>query len=197
MNKITNIITSALIAVSAAIPLLANAERPTEQMYGFQKLDLNYDGYIDAVDASIILSEYANVSVGNSYNLPVTKRFLADFDNNLKIDAVDASSALKAYAYNSSHSDKYEERFLAFNVNYTTDKGMVGLGTQIMTYEECLEIIDEHKEKLKNKEIPYVSVKEYTINRTVTTKDGIETGGIYFEKIGGAKAGITQIALTK
>ena len=69
MNKIANIITSALIAVSAAIPLATFGEQrpPETENYGFLKLDMNYDGIIDAIDASIILSEYARISVGEPY----------------------------------------------------------------------------------------------------------------------------------
>ncbi len=164
MNKIANIITSALIAVSAAIPLATYAEQrpPETENYGFLKLDMNYDGIIDAIDASIILSEYAKISVGEPYSFSVTKRCIADYDGNSKIDAVDASAALKSYAYNSSHSDKYEQRYAFFSVSYSAN-GQYSLTNECCTFEESLKLIEDFKTKINNNEISYIDVNAYDI----------------------------------
>lgn len=173
MNKIANIITSALIAVSAAIPLATYAEQrpPETENYGFLKLDMNYDGIIDAIDASIILSEYARISVGEPYSFSVTKRCIADYDGNSKIDAVDASAALKSYAYNSSHSDKYEQRYLFFSVSYSAN-GQYSLTNECCTFEESLKLIEDFKTKINNNEISYIDVNAYDI--WLTNVDGMQ-----------------------
>lgn len=61
--------------------------------------DINNDGLIDAVDASMILSGYAALSVNSDMQLNST---LFDCNNDGYIDAVDASMVLSYYASNSS-----------------------------------------------------------------------------------------------
>lgn len=164
MKKITTIFITTLIVMCAMIPLATYAEQrpPETENYGFLKLDMNYDGIIDAIDASIILSEYARISVGEPYSFSVTKRCIADYDGNSKIDAVDASAALKSYAYNSSHSDKYEQRYAFFSVSYSAN-GQYSLTNECCTFEESLELIEDFKTKIYNNEISYINVNAYDI----------------------------------
>lgn len=63
--------------------------------------DVNGDGIIDAVDASVVLSEYASISVGNTSTFSALQRSLADMNGDGIIDAVDASIILSIYAKNS------------------------------------------------------------------------------------------------
>lgn len=62
--------------------------------------DINHDGFIDAVDASLILGGYAALSVNGDLQLNST---LFDYNNDGLIDAVDASLVLSYYAQNSSN----------------------------------------------------------------------------------------------
>ena len=57
--------------------------------------DVNCDGIIDAVDASDILSDYANASTDKK---TILNKQLADYNNDGKVDAVDASAVLAEYA---------------------------------------------------------------------------------------------------
>ncbi len=66
-----------------------------------QKGDVNSDGVIDAVDASLILTSYANQSVENENSVSYLNETIADYDGNGVIDAVDASSVLTEYAMSS------------------------------------------------------------------------------------------------
>ena len=61
-----------------------------------QKGDTNYDGKIDAADASTILSHYAKLSTTSDY-VP-TDIFAMDFDGSGSVDASDASLILKQYS---------------------------------------------------------------------------------------------------
>ena len=75
--------------------------------------DINSDGYVDAVDASGVLKEYARVSVGKGTFTDAQKK-AADVDKNGILDSVDASKILKYYAYlsNSQSDKKTLEEFL-------------------------------------------------------------------------------------
>lgn len=73
--------------------------------------DINGDKMIDAVDASLILQEYALISTGNDFTFTDNQKSVADINNDSLIDAVDASLILQYYAYVSTgdidSSDKY------------------------------------------------------------------------------------------
>ncbi|MBR6966931.1 MAG: leucine-rich repeat protein [Ruminococcus sp.] len=64
--------------------------------------DVNNDGFIDAVDASAVLAEYASLSGGGSGSFTDAMKKAADIDGNGITDAVDASNILAYYAYLSS-----------------------------------------------------------------------------------------------
>lgn len=61
--------------------------------------DVNGDGYFDAVDASLVLSEYARLSTGGDFSFSQEQITAADVDKNGKIDASDASKILMYYSY--------------------------------------------------------------------------------------------------
>ena len=64
--------------------------------------ELNDDGIIDAVDAAMVMQEYAATSAGKQGKLDCNKRARADMNNDELVDAVDASIILAIYADNSS-----------------------------------------------------------------------------------------------
>ena len=57
--------------------------------------DANYDGKIDSIDASLVLSAYAAASTGKTVYI---NKKLADYNNDKIIDASDASAILEYYA---------------------------------------------------------------------------------------------------
>ena len=71
--------------------------------------DLNNDQYVNAVDASAVLTEYASVSSGKATTFTDERQTLAaDADKNGYINAVDASYILAYYAYISTTSGSSE-----------------------------------------------------------------------------------------
>ncbi len=65
--------------------------------------DVDLDGMVTAVDASAILSEYAELSSGSSGTFTRIQKAAADVDNNYLTDSRDASMILSYYAYLSSN----------------------------------------------------------------------------------------------
>lgn len=69
--------------------------------------DVNDDGKINAVDASTILTAYANTSTSKPSGLSEEAMAAADVDGNSAVNAVDASNVLSFYAYQSTaNADK-------------------------------------------------------------------------------------------
>lgn len=65
------------------------------------KGDANNDSVVDAVDASSVLSEYANISTGGSLSFKKYQSFAADIDSSGSVDAIDASLILSKYSQSS------------------------------------------------------------------------------------------------
>lgn len=61
--------------------------------------DINNDDTVDSVDASLVLTEYANISTSKTTAFDSKQKSLADVDKNNTIDAIDASNILSYYAY--------------------------------------------------------------------------------------------------
>ena len=70
----------------------------TAKEYG----DVNSDGKLDAVDASLVLAEYANSMSGTGGRFSQLQRAKADVSFDSVVDAVDASRILSMYAKNST-----------------------------------------------------------------------------------------------
>ena len=68
--------------------------------------DINSDGKINAVDASIVLTYYANMSTNKEGGFTDAQKKAADIDNNGEINAVDASYILSYYAYTSTTKEE-------------------------------------------------------------------------------------------
>ncbi|MBO4524139.1 MAG: leucine-rich repeat protein [Ruminococcus sp.] len=66
------------------------------------KGDINNDGYIDAIDASKVLKEYARISSGQLSSFTPEQKTAADWNGDGLIDAVDSSGILIKYATLSS-----------------------------------------------------------------------------------------------
>ena len=67
--------------------------------------DIDGDGMVNAVDASILLAYYARVSTGDPGGLSDEQKGLADVNGDGLIDAVDASAILSYYSFLSTHTE--------------------------------------------------------------------------------------------
>ncbi|WP_295079401.1 transglutaminase domain-containing protein [Ruminococcus sp.] len=86
---------------AAAYPIAKEAYKAPEYSQG----DINGDKLINAVDASLILAEYARSSTGCFSSFSTSQSGYADVDSNGIIDAVDASIVLSYYTQISNGSD--------------------------------------------------------------------------------------------
>lgn len=60
--------------------------------------DVNSDGFVDAVDSSLVLSEYAEMSTTGLSSFDGYQKYVADFNGDGIVDAVDATMILIEYA---------------------------------------------------------------------------------------------------
>ena len=67
--------------------------------------DVNFDGNVNAVDASSVLAYYALTSTNQDSRYDEEQKLAADVDHDGDINAVDASSILAYYAYVSTTKD--------------------------------------------------------------------------------------------
>lgn len=74
--------------------------------------DVDENGYIDGMDASIIITEYAHVSVGNDMSFTGRQFKAADINGDGVLSAVDASLVLSYYAYISGNGTLSIEEFI-------------------------------------------------------------------------------------
>ena len=68
--------------------------------------DVNNDGKVNAVDASTVLTYYANISTNKDGGFTEAQKKAADLDNNGDVNAVDASYILSYYAYTSTTKEE-------------------------------------------------------------------------------------------
>ncbi len=71
-------------------------------LVGVKLGDVDFDGDVDSVDASLVLAEYAKLSVNEPYSFNEKQFAAGDINENGKLDAIDASSILAYYAYMST-----------------------------------------------------------------------------------------------
>lgn len=136
--KIKSIITATLLTGILTMPMTTQAETKT-----LLKCDINYDRAINAVDASIILTEYALTSVGNEPTFTKTEQILADSNDDKKVDAVDASTVLGIYAQNSVSTNKpYPKTEVSFAVQVRDENDILDY-VGFTTYEECKTYIQQ------------------------------------------------------
>lgn len=90
-----------------SLKLFADLDNDGVFEHEVQKGDLNCDGRIDAVDATLVNEAYADLSTVNGlykpsiYDIYISKEY-ADMDSDGNINAVDASAILEIYAENST-----------------------------------------------------------------------------------------------
>lgn len=94
-NKTSKTTTASSTAQTPPTTTVSTAPPSDEKKMG----DINYDGKIDASDASIVLIEYANLSTGRGGTFTDEQKAVADVNFDNKIDASDSSVILAFYAY--------------------------------------------------------------------------------------------------
>lgn len=99
MKKVISVLTAAVL-LTAVSPIEVKADNP-----GTLMKDVNFDGQINGVDASMVLAEYARTSAGNEQTFTRTQRYIADVDYDGQVTAVDASFILSTYALKSIGKD--------------------------------------------------------------------------------------------
>ena len=99
MKKAISILTAAAM-LTAVSPINVKADNP-----GTLMKDVNFDGLINAVDASMVLAEYARTSAGSEPTFTKTQRYMADIDYDGQVTAIDASYILSTYALRSAGKD--------------------------------------------------------------------------------------------
>lgn len=136
----------AAIATTAMLMTGVNAHALTPTPKGYiVKYDLDHNGVANAVDASIVLTDYANTSTGKASAFNTTEKWLADFNYDEVINAVDASSILGYYAHASIQTDEpIEEVFVRYYVEVRFNNALPEQ-PNFLSYEECLEWIEQDK----------------------------------------------------
>ncbi|MDE6035864.1 MAG: hypothetical protein K2G36_08155 [Ruminococcus sp.] len=78
--------------------------------------DVNNDGFIDAVDASLVLEAYAELSTDGASNFTTIQEIVSDVNDDGEVNAVDSSFLLQYYAYTSTMTtgEKPEEPEIFF-----------------------------------------------------------------------------------
>lgn len=87
-----SLLTASLLLISSAAQVFA----------AYNLGDVNNNGYSDAVDASLILAEYAASSTERGGTFTADQKKAADVNHDDQVDAVDASKILSYYAYKST-----------------------------------------------------------------------------------------------
>lgn len=140
MKKLTMTM-AGILTLAAMLPITASAKTTLG--------DVNMDGKINAVDASLILEEYANYSSGQISKLNSTQLYLADVNKDKKIDAVDASKVLEIYAHNATHTITQPETQVSFFAygKYGHDSECFG---EFDTYEEAFSAMLDGEQELQS-----------------------------------------------
>ena len=112
-------IISRVLAVAVSLTAMAapaQAQAAGNENMGTLCMDVNYDGVIDGRDASMVLAEYAQTSVGKVAEFSDTQRFIADTNYDGIVDGVDATNILSTYAYNSTHDTPQPVKTVIFKL---------------------------------------------------------------------------------
>lgn len=94
-------------------PLVLRSAPDAVLEYGYMLGDVNGDGVINAVDASCILTAYAQTSTGGDPGLDEAQAFAANVNKDTAINAVDASKVLSYYAYTATGGEGSFGEFLS------------------------------------------------------------------------------------
>ena len=106
------LLTASALMLSMSHPTIVKAY---QHDMGTLMRDVNFDGVVDGRDASAVLSEYANVSVGNEPLFTETQKYIADTNEDGMITATDDSDII-TYYMNESCNKPIEPQTVMFSV---------------------------------------------------------------------------------
>ena len=144
MKKTIGKIMTAITMTAMLTAMNASAAR-TELL----KYDINKDGAINAVDASIALTEYAQTATGNAPTLSKTEIYIADCDGNEIINAIDASNILQIYTENSTAKDKKPVTTISFDLTVYIGNEIAYMA-EVDSYEAAMEYIETDRAARKS-----------------------------------------------
>ena len=144
----------ALATTSMLVPTIANAE----YLYPYRiRYDANNDKLINAIDASIVLSEYAATSTNKPSSFTETEKYLVDTNYDGAINAVDASEILSLYAYNATSKEPKFQEIVSYTVQITYKDRFES--ETFDNYEDCLKWITD--KKAENEKRWLTEMREY------------------------------------
>lgn len=159
MKKIINLMAVFAATAMCAVPMASSAASKT----GLLKLDVNSDGVIDSVDASMVLKEYATLSCDNPATFTNTQKYVADANNDGKIDSIDSSRILKVYTANSSGNEVPAIR-ISFSPVIKREKSFKAYPDK-NDYDEAFNFLEA--EKGKDYYVAYLQIVEISDDITI------------------------------
>lgn len=157
MKKISMII-SAILLLSMVNPTKVNAE---QHDMGTLRYDVNFDGSVDAKDASMVLTEYATISANRENTFTATQKWLADTDYDGIVTAKDATNILTRYAYNSTHDEPMPVVTVVFSAEYKPkNKGSCPMNYRAFFVEEIYHYINCCKDNYPDETEFLISINE-------------------------------------
>lgn len=179
-KTLTMIITTAMMITT--IPAMnANAQVNKFRPNGRLKLDINMDEHINAIDASMVLAEYANTATGRS-EFTKTENYVADFNNDGKVDATDASNILAVYAQNSVEGEEYPITTMEFYAAIKVGREIIACGNAFLSYEEAMDALNAGKDEIASNRQIWSEAYIQMTTCTMTELPQIEVKYVYKEK---------------
>lgn len=162
MKKIIGVILGIIMIICVAVEMSADAAQKFK-IVGYVKGDVNLDGKIDSVDASMVLWEYVNVSTGKGRTMSLTQHFIADVNSDNTVDSADASIIFDIYVNTTTGNNIPKTNTVWFQSQFKANGKTVNLTATPTTYEECMAAIEAHK-----LEKGYDSSYQYSVWATYT-----------------------------
>ncbi|MCM1314339.1 MAG: D-alanyl-D-alanine carboxypeptidase family protein [Prevotella sp.] len=144
--------------------------------------DINNDGFINAVDSTLILTEYAALSTDGVSTFSAEQKKAADTNNDNLVDSVDATSVLSYYAYKSTggilNFEKWLENPVEIQTTETTTTSVTETSTTTTTISGYTASIDTSVSTSTSTSISSVDTTTTTTTIVTTTVTGVPAGKI-------------------
>ena len=168
MKKIIGIVLS-LIMIGCVVSELSGNAAETRKLG-----DVNNDGYVDAVDASQVLAEYANRSVYKLETFSVIQKFVADVNMDGSVTALDAAEIMRIYCRNSSVQIEPITK-ISFRAQYASEYEAEVIRTNI--YDDAMAFLDAKRIEVaeagvnpQSYEYSIVEIRETYVGRVEKTE---------------------------
>lgn len=104
------------------------------------KGDVNFDGVIDATDASLVRAEYANISAGGTPTFTDAQREAADMDGDGIVDSWDAGKIMEIYVNNQTSGNSTSSTPIEKQVQIVTNGETLTIGLPSAVVRSGLEV---------------------------------------------------------